>query len=129
MDYKKIAEKLLVAFNESPYSYSELAKQTSIPKSALQRYITGDTEKIPVDRLRKICDKLGLDVAEVIGWTEDSRQNFNSHPNDAPVNNLAQHSDSSRKRRKIADLLAQLPDDKADLVIAILESILADAHR
>lgn len=68
MNYKEIAAKLLAAFNESPYSYGDLAKLTGIPKSALQRYITGDTEKIPMDRLREICGRLGLDVAELIGW-------------------------------------------------------------
>lgn len=70
MDYKEIAEKLLSAFNASPYSYGDLSKQTGIPKSALQRYITGDTGKIPMDRLRIICEKLGLDTAELLGWEE-----------------------------------------------------------
>ena len=77
MDYKEIAAKLLKAFESSDYSYGELSKITGIPKSALQRYITGDTGKIPMDRLRIICEKLGLDVAELLGWDE-------SPPHDDP---------------------------------------------
>ncbi len=73
MNYKEIAEKLRKAFEDSPYSYGELSKVTGIPKSALQRYITGDTSKIPMDRLRLICDRLGLDAAELLGWDESEK--------------------------------------------------------
>ena len=74
MDHKEIAERLQKAFDGSPYSYGDLSKLTGIPKSALQRYITGDTGKIPMDRLRTICEILGLDAAEVIGWDDPQSQ-------------------------------------------------------
>ena len=80
MDYKEIAEKLLAAFNASPYSYGDLSKQTGIPKSALQRYITGDTGKIPMDRLRIICEKLGLDTAELLGWEKPKEEHQDGEP-------------------------------------------------
>ena len=47
----EIAKKLNKYFMESEISYAELAKRTGIPKSALQRYIVGQTDKIPIDRL------------------------------------------------------------------------------
>ena len=42
------------------YSYGELAKRTGIPKSALQRYATGETEKIPLDRVETLARVLGV---------------------------------------------------------------------
>lgn len=78
MDYKKISERLMTAFQTKGYSYGELSNITGIPKSALQRYITGDTSKIPMDRLRTICGKLDLDAAELIGW-DDAQPNSKSN--------------------------------------------------
>ena len=48
------SDKILKAVRESKLSYGELSKLTGIPKSALQRYATGETEKIQMcirDRL------------------------------------------------------------------------------
>lgn len=87
MDYKKIAQKLRDGFDSSGYSYGDLAKMTNIPKSALQRYITGDTGKIPMDRLQIICEKLGMDAKEVLGW--DSGGHLNELPSSAPDYEMA----------------------------------------
>lgn len=49
-------------------SYGELSKRTGIPKSALQRYATGQTSKIPVDRVEAIAKALNIDPAILFGW-------------------------------------------------------------
>lgn len=48
-------------------SYGELAEKTGIHKSVIQRYATGETEKIPVDRLKKIAEALGMFPFGLIG--------------------------------------------------------------
>ena len=48
------SERILQAIQNAELSYSELSKLTGIPKSALQRYATGETEKIPIDRIEAI---------------------------------------------------------------------------
>ena len=48
------------AFAESGMSYSTLSEQTDIPKSTLQKYVTGVTKKIPADELCKISRVLGV---------------------------------------------------------------------
>ena len=65
---KDIQTSLLSAFESSGLTYDELAKRTNLPKSALYRYINGDTEKIPIDRFQSICDELHVDAREILGW-------------------------------------------------------------
>ena len=43
----------------------------NISKSALQRYATGETAKIPLDRLKLMADALGVSQAHLMGWEEE----------------------------------------------------------
>ena len=65
---KNIQKDLLTAFEQSGLTYDELAKRTNLPKSALYRYLNGDTEKIPIDRFQAICSELHVDAGYVLGW-------------------------------------------------------------
>ena len=79
---KNIQTSLLSAFESSGLTYDELAKRTNLPKSALYRYINGDTEKIPIDRFQSICDELHVDASEVLGWKSPATE----PPDDVPKN-------------------------------------------
>ena len=117
MDYKDIAAKLLKAFEDSPYSYGELSKLTGIPKSALQRYITGDTGKIPMDRLRIICEKLGLDAAELLGWDDGQPQN---KPGPETNNGLAP---KTLEARIVSFGMDSLPKEEREKILSILQTM------
>lgn len=64
----EISERLLAAITEKNYSYGELSGLTGIPKSAIQRYATGETEKIPMDRLALLASALGVSDRYLMGW-------------------------------------------------------------
>lgn len=66
-----ISAKILSFILEKDISYGELSERTGIPKSALQRYATGQTEKIPIDRLQLIANVLGTSAQFLMGWTDD----------------------------------------------------------
>ena len=66
----EIAEKILRLMKEASISYGELAAQTGIPKSALQRYATGTTTKLPLPRLEAIASALGVSAAYLMGWEQ-----------------------------------------------------------
>ena len=68
-----ISERILNLLAEKDISYGELSIQTNIPKSALQRYATGQTEKIPIDRLDRIAKALNTTPAYLMGW-EDAKE-------------------------------------------------------
>lgn len=68
------ARRILLAIEESELSYGELSKLTNIPKSALQRYATGETEKIPIERAEAIAKATGTSAAYLLGWESEKRK-------------------------------------------------------
>lgn len=64
----EISERMFDSIKKANMSYGELAKITGIPKSALQRYATGETEKIPIDRLERIASALNVSASYLMGW-------------------------------------------------------------
>lgn len=64
----EISKRILSILLDKEISYGELSERTGIPKSALQRYATGQTEKIPIDRLEKIANAIGSSAAYLMGW-------------------------------------------------------------
>lgn len=67
----EIAHRITKAMQKADLSYGELSKLTSIPKSALQRYATGETAKIPLDRIDAIAKATHVSAAYLLGWRED----------------------------------------------------------
>ena len=66
----EIARRLYEAITEKGISYGELARLTAIPKSAIQRYATGTTDKIPTERLRALAAALCVPLSALTGWKE-----------------------------------------------------------
>ena len=72
----EISDKILKLIKTTNISYGELSRLTNIPKSALQRYATGETEKIPMDRVELIAQALGTTPKYLLGWEEVSDNNI-----------------------------------------------------
>ena len=64
----EIAKRILAEYTKSGYSYPELERLTGIPKSTLQRYFTGETEKMPLSSIEKIARAFEVDPAYLMGW-------------------------------------------------------------
>lgn len=64
------AERMLAAMKAQRISYATLQGLTGVPKSALQRYATGATPKIPADRLKAIADALQCSTSYLLGETD-----------------------------------------------------------
>jgi len=63
----ELSQRILNLILDRNLSYGELSQVTGIPKSALQRYATGETEKIPADRLELISKALGTTTPDLLG--------------------------------------------------------------
>lgn len=63
-----ISQRLYELITNNNISYGELSKLTGIPKSALQRYATGETEKIPISRIEIMAKALHTTAAFIMGW-------------------------------------------------------------
>ena len=71
----EISKRLLQLIEDNDISYGELSKKTNIPKSALQRYATGETEKIPITRMEVIAKALNTTAQFIMGWDENESYN------------------------------------------------------
>lgn len=68
----EIASRLYALIQQKQLSYGELASLTGIPKSAIQRYATGTTEKIPLERINRLAAALGVSSSALTGWQEEA---------------------------------------------------------
>lgn len=68
-----ISARILTAISNSNLSYGELSKLTGIPKSALQRYATGETGKIPINRIEAIAKATHVTPEYLMGWAETKK--------------------------------------------------------
>lgn len=68
----EIADRILNLMKSRDMSYGELSKTTGIPKSALQRYATGETEKIPMDRIKLMANAFRTTSEYILGWEDKS---------------------------------------------------------
>lgn len=66
------AERISNAIKSKGLSYAELEKLTGVSKSALQRYASGETKKIPVDAIESIAAATGVTARYLMGWDDES---------------------------------------------------------
>ncbi|MBE6703228.1 MAG: helix-turn-helix transcriptional regulator [Ruminococcaceae bacterium] len=60
-------------------SYGELAASTGLAKSAIHRYATGETGKIPTEALEKLARSLGVTPSYLTGWEEEHPHTLAAH--------------------------------------------------
>ena len=113
----EISMRLLDTIKERQMSYSELAEKTGIAKSAIQRYATGETKKIPLPRLELLANALHVSAAYLMGWTDDSSIVARAHEtagddeNDEFTRLYSSLSDQNKQR--ILDLMRALEEGQA----------------
>lgn len=73
-ELRLMTARLQNAMKTSGLSYGEISSITGIPKSAVHRYISGDTPKIPLDRLEKISNAMGVSAAWIMGWEDENKK-------------------------------------------------------
>ena len=66
----KISQNLKQAIDKSGLTLIELEKKTNISKSAIQRYASGITDKIPIDAVMAIADVTNVPAMELMGWND-----------------------------------------------------------
>ena len=70
------SDRILQALKQADLSYGELAKLTGISKSALQRYATGETKKIPIDSIEAIAKATNVSAQYLMGWDESETETY-----------------------------------------------------
>ena len=108
---KNIQRDLLSAFESSGLTYDDLSKRTNLPKSALYRYINGDTEKIPIDRFQAICAELHVDAGSILGWSEETAP-ASDHP-------------MTPEARILAKGIDKLPQEQREQALSVVRAMFA----
>ena len=66
----EISNRIKEAIQSSGYTLYELQDKTKISKSAIQRYASGNTSKIPIEAVKKIAFATGVSPAYIMGWSD-----------------------------------------------------------
>lgn len=64
----QLSKRILKAITNAGLTYSELSARTGIPKSALQRYATGETDKIPAKYIESIARATRVTPTFLMDW-------------------------------------------------------------
>lgn len=67
-----MSDRILASIKRKGISYTELAEKTGIPKSAIHRYATGDTEKISTTRIAQLAKALDVSIGYLTGWEDEA---------------------------------------------------------
>ncbi len=73
-----VSERIREQMKLRALSYGELSASTGLAKSAIHRYATGQTDKIPTEALEKLAAALGVTPAFLTGW-EDQPHTLAAH--------------------------------------------------
>lgn len=71
-----VAHRLHVAYKNSGMSFLQIAEKTGLPISAIHRIITGQNQKIDIDRMKLIAEALGVSPSFVMGWDVPDRNEY-----------------------------------------------------
>lgn len=74
-----VSERIRTQMQLQNLSYGELSARTGLAKSAIHRYATGLTDKVPTEALRKLAHALGVTPAYLTGWEDETPHTLAAH--------------------------------------------------
>jgi transcriptional regulator with XRE-family HTH domain len=107
------SERIKQLVEMSGKSYQELEEITGVKRASLQRYATGVTSKIPLDAIEKLSATFNVSKEYLMGWDTE---------NEKP----AVQGELSDKVKQLVDFALSVPEDKVDLVLKVMKSIVED---
>lgn len=113
-DQLTTSERLRQVIEEKHITYAELERLSGVPKSAIQRYASGETKKIPMDRIFRIAYALGVTPFEIVGMDHPWESDKYLAPEWSRWKALNAPDDAQQAREELADD----PDRKALLNLA-----------
>jgi len=74
-----VSDRIFAQMKTMGLSYGELAAATGLAKSAVHRYATGQTDKVPTEAVEKIAHALGVTPSFLMGWEEERPHTLAAH--------------------------------------------------
>ena len=107
----KIGEKIKQRRQELKWSQRELAARMGYNHSTITRIENGKID-IPQSRIVQFAEVLHTDIADLMSWEENKK----------PV----QEDELSENIKMLVDFAKSVPDDKVELVLKVIKSIVED---
>ena len=92
----------------------QLGEMLGKNRATIYRYENGEIESLPIEIIKSIADFLQTTPADVMGW--EAEQKEKSANNDGLSDN----------KRKLIEFAKSVPEDKADLILRVMRSIVED---
>ena len=81
----------------------EIEQRTGIKKSSMQRYVSGETGKIPMSAIEKLARLFGVSGTYLMGWDEEE-----NHPSEPQLTGVD---------KELWDLLKLIPEEQKRLML------------
>ena len=88
----------------------EIEQRTGIKKSSMQRYVSGQTGKIPMSAIEKLADLFGVSGAYLMGWDEKK---------DSPSERTL-----TKGEELMLELFRKIPEDRQAAALELLKAAL-----
>lgn len=90
----------------------EVAEFVGVKEATMQRYESGEIKTIPYDNIELIAEYLNCSPAYLMGW-----------------DNISNENELNIRQQNLYDTIIKLDDDKINLAIRILHSILDEKEQ
>lgn len=109
-----IGEKIKQKRIENGWSQRDLAARMNYSNhSTVGKIETGKVD-IPQSRIVQFAEVLGVSVAYLMGWEDEQKKN--------PV----AYNEVSDKRQALIDFAMSVPDDKAEMILRVMKTIVEE---
>lgn len=105
----------------------DLVKDLKIPKSAISQYLSGKSQNMDSERMYSICKYLDVSEPWMMGYDVPMDRKAQKN-NDTVKNDTVNKNNLSDNMKELIDFAMSVPEDKADLVLRVMKSILADSQ-
>jgi transcriptional regulator with XRE-family HTH domain len=109
------------AIQKKGLSYAELERLTGVSHSALQRYASGKTKKIPIDVIEKIADVTGVTARYLMCW--DEQETTLCQLKGIAEKMVTENAPNDKVRSAIIDKVNAMSDSQAKKFLEFLESM------
>lgn len=108
-----IGEKIKKVRKDKGWSLRELSLRMGYSNHSTVARIENGTVDIPQSRIVQFAEVLGVSVAYLMGWDDEKK-------------NPGGETRISDKKQALMDFVASVPEEKADLILRVIRSIVQD---
>lgn len=108
----KVGQRIKERRKELKMSADELGRRLEKNRATIYRYENGDIENLPLDILEPIAEALLTTPQYLMGWDEKEKP--------------TQEDELSENIKKLVDFAKSVPDDKVELVLKLMRTIVED---